>query len=181
MPDRDPAPAPIPRYYQGCRLRSTLEGRWLVWLDALRVPWVYEVEGYPIRVDRERRGYLPDVFLPREDRFIEIKPALVPVEEALYEEFARLLRRDLLLVQGSPWPDEHEVTVYQPEGNVLRGLVWALGRTNHDELWLFRSHPEPFAYPLSGRVNGDHWPLADCEALRQAYRRARGYQFWTPR
>lgn len=34
--------------YGGYKFRSRLEARWTVFLDAVREPWEYEVEGYDV-------------------------------------------------------------------------------------------------------------------------------------
>lgn len=73
----------IETHYKGHRFRSRLEARWAVFMDALGVPWQYEVEGFKLpRLDDEGeplRGrklqYLPDFWLPEQDHWLEIKPA----------------------------------------------------------------------------------------------------------
>jgi hypothetical protein len=181
MQDRDAQLQSIRVRYQSAYCRSKLEAKWLVWLDSLQVPWVYEIEGYALKLGDRTRGYLPDVWLPREKRFVEIKPSEVEIEGELYQTFADLIGRDLLLVQGSPWVDEHTISVYQPgQPAPLTGFVWATGRTD-GTLWLLRTRPEPLAYPLARHVDGDHWPLPRSEALLSAYRRASQYEFWTPK
>jgi hypothetical protein len=46
--------------YAGCRFRSRAEARLAVFLDALKVPWLYEPEGYLLR---DGIAYLPDFLL----------------------------------------------------------------------------------------------------------------------
>lgn len=55
--------------YAGCRFRSRLEARWAVFMDRLRVEWMYEPQGYLI----DGKPYLPDFYLPKLDTFLEIK------------------------------------------------------------------------------------------------------------
>lgn len=57
--------------YHGYLFRSRLEARWAVFLDALRIPWDYEQEGF----DLPGVGYyLPDFRLLDQDLWLEIKP-----------------------------------------------------------------------------------------------------------
>ncbi len=60
----------IETQYKGFRFRSRLEARYAVWLDALRVDWRYEQEGY----DLNGEWYLPDFWLPMTQCFLEVKP-----------------------------------------------------------------------------------------------------------
>lgn len=55
--------------YAGCRFRSRLEARWAVFMDRLRIQWMYEPQGYVI----DGKPYLPDFYLPAQDLFLEIK------------------------------------------------------------------------------------------------------------
>ena len=43
--------------YAGCRFRSRAEARWAVFLDTLRIPWIYEHQGYNLA---DSGPYLPD-------------------------------------------------------------------------------------------------------------------------
>ncbi len=54
---------PIQTRYKGYRFRSRLEARCAVVFDAIKVPWVYEAEGFELSIGR----YLPDFHLPREN------------------------------------------------------------------------------------------------------------------
>lgn len=56
--------------YKGYKFRSRLEARWAVFLDVLREPWEYEVQGYDLD---DGDLYLPDFWLPRLNMHLEIK------------------------------------------------------------------------------------------------------------
>lgn len=60
---------PIQTEYKGYLFRSRLEARWAVFFDALGIKWEYEKEGY----DLEGEWYLPDFWLPKEQKWVEIK------------------------------------------------------------------------------------------------------------
>lgn len=82
----------IPTRYKGYHFRSRLEARWAVFMDALRVPWRYEYEGYILS---DGSSYLPDFEVhydqPNLRFFLEIK-AKHPAEQELAK--AKLLAND---------------------------------------------------------------------------------------
>lgn len=97
---------PIETQYRGYRFRSRLEARWAVFFDALRIPYVYEPEGYELAGER----YLPDFWLPEQQCFVEIKPARPDEREC---RLAGLLaetsgfRTFIFFSLDSPPPDSH--------------------------------------------------------------------------
>lgn len=60
---------PIETKYNGFRFRSRLEARWAILFDAIGLKYEYEVEGF----EMEGIRYLPDFYIPRLDRWFEIK------------------------------------------------------------------------------------------------------------
>jgi hypothetical protein len=68
---------PIQTTYKGYRLRSRLEARWAVFLDALGMTWPYVDEGFDLG---DGLWYLPDFFVEEWDCWIEIKGSK-PIEE----------------------------------------------------------------------------------------------------
>lgn len=52
----------IDTMYKGYKFRSRLEARFAVFLDAMRVSWDYEIQGYDLPVNGR---YLPDFYLPK--------------------------------------------------------------------------------------------------------------------
>ena len=72
---------PIETSYKGHRFRSRLEARWAVFFETLRIPWLYEPEGFHFN----GHMYLPDFFLPTlnhrsmsgDGTYAEIKPGNV--------------------------------------------------------------------------------------------------------
>jgi hypothetical protein len=55
--------------YKGYRFRSRLEARWAVFLDAMKVEWEYEKEGFELPSGL----YLPDFWLPDHHCHLEIR------------------------------------------------------------------------------------------------------------
>lgn len=62
--------AAIPTAHGGVLFRSRLEARYAVLLDGIGVRWQYEAEGY----NTSAGYYLPDLYLPSLNTWIEIKP-----------------------------------------------------------------------------------------------------------
>lgn len=65
--------APIETHYKGYRFRSRLEARWAVFFDAVGVRFEYEQQGFKLN---DGTFYLPDFYLPDQDSYVEIKPAI---------------------------------------------------------------------------------------------------------
>lgn len=59
----------IETYYNGYKFRSRLEARWAVFFDSLKIPYLYEPEGFSIHGIR----YLPDFYLLDSKQFFEVK------------------------------------------------------------------------------------------------------------
>lgn len=56
--------------YNGYKFRSRTEARWAVFMDALKVKYIYEEEGFELG---DGIRYLPDFYLPKLKCYIEIK------------------------------------------------------------------------------------------------------------
>ncbi|MFI6594933.1 hypothetical protein ACIBHX_01725 [Nonomuraea sp. NPDC050536] len=76
---------PIETRYAGCRFRSRLEARYAVLFDKLGIRWEYEVQGFLVGEDDEKRPYLPDFWLPADRLWVEVKGT----EESLDVELIR--------------------------------------------------------------------------------------------
>jgi hypothetical protein len=94
-----------------------------------------------------------------------------------------------LHLAGDPWPGSYTITLFGHADEPPRtGLRWAVGRTNHAELHLcnvervWSVRLQPLTVPLAwlAPVEGGHFPLFDCHALREAYRVATCYRFEGP-
>lgn len=58
--------------YGGVSMRSRLEASWGEYFDAAGIPWSYEP--YYFVFPDAGRHYLPDFYLPRVNRYAEVKP-----------------------------------------------------------------------------------------------------------
>ena len=88
---------PIETYYNGYHFRSRPEARWAVFFDEMRIPYMYEHEGYEVVLSNgERIRYLPDFYLPDHRLWAEVKGATrrgqIPKEDA--EKMSRMIDFD---------------------------------------------------------------------------------------
>lgn len=84
--------------YKGYKMRSRLEARWAVWLDAVKLVWRYEDQGFDLG---ENGGwYLPDFWLPELECFMEVKPHAKRNDEAYFKcsYLAELSGREVWMV-----------------------------------------------------------------------------------
>src|SRR6267378_3558413 len=64
--------------YDNYKFRSRIEARWAVFFNTLKIPYMYEMEGF----DLEGTWYLPDFYLPNFDCWVEIK-GVEPTQEEI--------------------------------------------------------------------------------------------------
>lgn len=100
--------------YKGYRFRSRLEARWAVFFDAAGLKYEYEGQGF----ETKHGGYLPDFFIPDQERYIEIKPTA----EVSGHDLLRMVEfngpHSLLVVCGHPWPGEYKI-LYPTDGRLV--------------------------------------------------------------
>lgn len=71
---------PIETRYNGYFFRSRQEARWAVFLDEMRIPYRYEIEGFDFGNEIH---YLPDFWLPETKTWLEIKGNMPNEDEIL--------------------------------------------------------------------------------------------------
>lgn len=64
--------------YKGILFRSKLEAQWAKFFDCMRLPWMYEPEGYQFS---DGTRYLPDFYLPDSNQWFEVKGVINPTDE----------------------------------------------------------------------------------------------------
>ncbi len=67
--------------YGGVLFRSRIEARWAVFLDSLGVEYDYEPFYEEVGNDYVYYNYMPDFYLPKQEKFIEVKPGKPTVVE----------------------------------------------------------------------------------------------------
>lgn len=130
----------IETVYKGYRFRSRLEARWAVYLDAMRVEWVYEPEGWVLA---DGTHYLIDFWLPDLDMYLEIKPLGMSKsdEHAARRKcmlLAAMLDKTVGCVMGAPY--DYQMEIWQLYGRMdiiigltLTGRTKILYRQSYDE------------------------------------------------
>lgn len=113
----EPVIKPIETSYQGCLFRSRLEARWAVFLTNIGAKWEYESQGYDI----SGTWYLPDFWIESMQMFMEIKSIHVTEEESLLCAQLSFVR-PVLLVSGSPWPNEYKVSMFSKGDLLIKGM-----------------------------------------------------------
>ena len=165
--------AAIETRYRHVVTRSRLEARWLVWLDSLQVPWEYEPEDFSL----PDRGYRPDLWLPKQEAWCEIKPSGVPFDHQLAAAIQEQSGSPLLWIAGEPRAGCYSISLADFGGvEEVPGLVFAMNRKG--ELWL--ADPEQTCcLPLPPRWMefDDDFPLMEARDLEAAYRRAMTWRF----
>jgi hypothetical protein len=72
--------------HNGYLTRSTLEARWMVFLDLMGIAYEYEPEGLILH---DGTRYLPDLYLPETEFWAEIKPTRLTLREE--QKFAKVV------------------------------------------------------------------------------------------
>lgn len=121
---------PIETMYRGNRCRSRLEAKWLVFLDAAGVEFVFEPEGYTIG-----NGYLVDLWMPKLKTFGEIKPSIEEAGKAYetVQALANVTENSVLLIAGYPQIDSH------PPMALIPPCSLPVGTLSPDDLFSWRS------------------------------------------
>lgn len=167
----------FPVTYKGINYQSSLEGRWAVFLDTLKVPFSPQPDGFRL----PSGGYAPDFWLPEQGVFVEIKPTKpTPDEEKKAEELAFATRYPVFVFYGLPLDSKRGGISFDPEGYSdedyyftecptcgIVEIVWA-GLINN----------------LSCKHSTDGNPNYESEKLTESANKARRFKFensWNPR
>lgn len=76
------------RPHLGITVRSSWENNVLVWLNHRKIKWEYEPTLFTFEnVLRGARSYLPDIYLPKQDIYIEVKGRLLSVSKTKTRRF----------------------------------------------------------------------------------------------
>lgn len=162
-----------PTSYRHVLTRSRLEARWLIFFDAIRVPWQYEPEDFSL----PSRGYRPDLWLPSKECWAEIKPEYSPLDHQLAAAVQEQTGSPLLWISGRPQLGGYTVSFCDfGTVEVVTDLQFALG--GRGDLWLADAE-QTCCLPLPPRwmEYQDDFPLLDAAPLLAAYRRAMSWRF----
>ena len=76
--------------YLGVSIRSGWENNVLLWLNHIKVKWEYEPQVFYFNeVKRGTKGYTPDIWLPSEKVWIEVKGYMSSVDKTKIKRFKK--------------------------------------------------------------------------------------------
>lgn len=168
---------PIETVYKGYRFRSRLEARWAVFFDAMGMPYQYEKEGYDLK---EAGWYLPDFWLPEQNCFIEIRPAVKFVYDTKCAALSYLSNETVLYIAGEPYFKEYRIAIYEPD------MARAMPNSNPYQfavcrrcagIWIYDDKGTCQNLNCSSDCNSDRYPLLKDNRLLAAYTKARQARF----
>ena len=107
--------------YNGYHFRSQTEARWAMIFDKLNIDYVYEPDCYVLQFKNKEINYLPDFYLTRLNRFIEVKN--MGSQPPLLEE----CRKAMLLAQQNTF--KAPVTILFGEIHKNQNLKHGSGRS----------------------------------------------------
>ena len=159
---------PIQTLYRGYKFRSRLEARWAVFLDALKIKWEYELEGYHLS---NGEMYLPDFFLPgfcgSGGIYAEVKPDQVVDPKA--QMLAKDLGTSVLMLCGVPSSSAHRfIRADGDVGVALFSAKYLPGGSREDEYRLFYEPGTENDDLTVDEINMDHSVLAAIVRARSA-------------
>ncbi len=169
--------------FHGILFRSRIEARWAVFFTELNLPWQYEPEGFELK----SKHYLPDFFLPRQKRWVEIKPAGFNENTDHLNELAEMTGYPVWLAIGSipsfpprsSWP-ENEM------GSDFGRMQFEHGGEDYPYQWCRCTHCGEYGIQFDGRSeriaccpanNGHKDYTADEQTIVDAYAEARTKRF----
>ena len=171
--------------FRGCRFRSRLEARWAVFMHALKVPYVYEPEGYDLD---DGICYAPDFWLPDQDCFLEIKPVEPSEEETVKAGKLAIFTKKMVMICFGPI----EVPSDHGGGDSMHAIFPPFSREpfgwDSPYLWCHCPHCHRVGIQFDGyadRINckcpkqtGDKGSNYESPRLVRAYEIARGFRFF---
>lgn len=120
----------LPTPYAGYMFRSRTEARWAYFFDALAVPWEYEREGFEFG----GQGYLPDFWLPEQQKWLEIKGVCpTPDEREKCQWLADGTGYPVLVAWGEPTPPD--VLMGLPGSHSDQALIFTAEGDDYSHWW----------------------------------------------
>lgn len=141
----------IPTVYKGIQMRSKLETKVALFLDALKIKWEYEPKLFLLS---NGIMYKPDFYLPEHKQWIEVKGLVGENNFKISEKFVEETRKDLILISSTKtwffekW-DEKGNPVWVQEG-------WQIGKCSDCNSFFFTAPYGMFTCRKCGSHNGDH-------------------------
>lgn len=149
-----------PVNYKNTEFRSTLEGRWAVFFDAIGMDWVYEPEYFKLYP----YYYLPD-FLINGDLWVEVKPSRPNNQE---------LRMTKAL---SDYTGNRVLILYNNVEDYATNLIYSKNTVYYNRIFYYKpGQIGLFSPDINDQVVKQGW-AADHPALLNAYHMASEYSW----
>ena len=87
----------IPTIYKGIQMRSKLETKIALFLDYLKIKWVYEPKTFLLSTGIM---YKPDFFLPEHKQWIEVKGIIGENNFKISETFVKDTKQEIILISS---------------------------------------------------------------------------------
>ena len=174
---------PIETAYNGYRFRSRLEARTAVFLDASKIPYSYEPEGF---VFEDGTAYLPDFFLPDQGTFLECKGVMGEKDENKILQLAKATGKEIVIMDPDLTPftaiyveDMHDYFPWKGKKPGLYTEEAALGKCYKCGRKFFFGVNGSWSCRCCGFYDGDatsewlYWPggyIKDYEPIKKAKR-----------
>lgn len=99
--------------YLGVSIRSGWENNVLVWLNHIGVEWDYEPQVFYFNeVKRGTKGYTPDVWLPKDEIWIEVKGYMSSVDKTKIKRFKKYYPEEFKKLQAITKNDKVDSTKF---------------------------------------------------------------------
>lgn len=99
--------------YLNTSVRSGWENNVLLWLNHKKIKWEYEPQVFYFEeIKRGTRGYTPDIWLPKENIWIEVKGYLSSVDKTKIKRFKKYYPDEFKKLQAIPKNDKVDSTKF---------------------------------------------------------------------
>lgn len=88
----------IETYYKGIKMRSKLEAKFAVFLDALKINWMYEPKSFVLS---NGITYIPDFYLPELNTWVEVKGKIEEHNKKVSSLFTSENKQELLIISNN--------------------------------------------------------------------------------
>ena len=141
----------IPTIYKGIQMRSKLESKVAMFLDALKISWEYEPKKFLLS---DGTPYIPDFYLTELKIWIEVKGLILKHNKQISRKFCEENKQTLILISDHEniWFGDwmHEGREFFEDENIM------LGKCSHCKSYFFCSNIGDWTCRKCWNHEGDH-------------------------
>ena len=140
----------IPTIYKGIEMRSKLETKIAMFLDALNIKWKYEPKQFLLS---NGTHYIPDFYLSDMKMWIEVKGLILKHNREISEVFVKENKTELLMISniGNVWFSSRDFI----DGIGIDENIY-IGFCSHCKRYFFCSNLGSYHCRNCGKHEGDH-------------------------